>query len=495
MTKKTTTAPGEPDPGDRMPPQDLAAEQGVLGGILLSKDAIADVVDVLAGRDFYRPAHELIFDVILDLYGRGEPIDAITVGDNLNKHGQLDRIGGTTYLHTLISVVPTAANAGYYAVIVRERAILRRLVEVGTQITKLGYASDGTDLDVIVNRAQQEIYEVTRQRDREGDALSDIMEGTLDQIESISNRTGQMSGVPTGFADLDALTQGLHRRQMTVIGSRSAIGKSTLALDLLRSAAVRNDLPSALFTTESTANEMNMRLLSAECRVALHHLRAGTMTDEDWAKMARRMAEVSASPLFIHDKDHMTVAYVEQQCRTLVSKHGLRLAVIDSIHGLMYGTRPFENRYLEVSEISRRLKQLAKELDIAIVAVATLNRNGQTQRQDWQWNRPPILSDLRDSGSLEDDADVVILVHREDAYERESPRAGEADLIVAKHRHGPTATITVAFQGHYSRFVDMAIEPRPTSASLVNTTLKSLDEVNTSVANTSDPLDGAAQGA
>jgi replicative DNA helicase len=477
-----------------MTPQDLAAEQGVLGGMLQTKDAIADVIDAIRGRDFYQPAHELIFDAILDLYGRGEPVDVVTVADQLNQRGEMARIGGAEYLRTLMSSAPTAANASYYAIIVRDRAILRRLIEAGTRISQMGYDSDGADLDEIVNRAQQEIHGVTGQRAGEGEVLSEIMESTLDEIEAISNRS-EMSGVPTGFADLDSLTQGLHRRQMTVIGSRSAVGKSTLALDLLRSAALRNGLPSALFTTESTANEMNMRLLSAECRIALHRMRAGTMSDDDWAKMARRMGEVSAAPLFIHDKDHMTLAYVEQKCRTLVSRYGLRLAVIDSIHGLMYGTRPFENRYLEVAEISRRLKQLAKELDIAVVAVATLNRNWQAQRQDWQWNRPPILSDLRDSGTLEDDADVVILVHRDDHLERESPRAGEADLIVAKHRHGPTATITVAFQGHFSRFVDMAAGSWATPASLIDAAMKSPDEVNTPVANTTDPPDGAAQGA
>lgn len=438
---------------DRTPPQDLAAEQGVLGGMLLSKDAIADVIEVVKGRDFYKPAHELIYDSILDLYGRGEPADAVTVSAELTKRGELARVGGAPYLHTLMSSVPTAANAGYYAVIVRERAILRRLVEAGTRITQMGYSTDGADLDEIVNRAQAEIYGVTEQRAGEDYApLADIMEGALDEIESISNRSGQMTGVPTGFTDLDALTNGLHPGQMVILAARPAIGKSTLGLDLARSCSIRNGLTSVIFSLEMGRNEITMRLLSAEARVALHHMRSGTMTDDDWSRLARRMGEVSAAPLFIDDSPNMSMMEIRAKCRRLKQRHDLRLVVVDYLQLMSTGgSRRPESRQQEVSEMSRALKLLAKELELPVVAIAQLNR-GPEQRTD----KRPMMSDLRESGSLEQDADVVILLHREDAYERESPRAGEADLIVAKHRNGPTATITVAFQGHYSRFVDMA---------------------------------------
>ncbi len=451
---------GDPGPSgygrtayDRTPPQDLAAEQGVLGGMLLSKDAIADVIDVVKGRDFYKPAHELIFDSILDLYGRGEPADAVTVGNELTKRGELSRVGGLPYLHTLMSSVPTAANAGYYAVIVRERAILRRLVEAGTRITQMGYATDGADLDEIVNRAQAEVYGVTEQRAGEDYAvLADIMEGALDEIESISTRSGQMTGVPTGFTDLDGLTNGLHPGQMIILAARPAIGKSTLGLDLARSCSIKNRLTSVIFSLEMGRNEITMRLLSAEARVALHHMRSGTMTDDDWARLARKMGEISDAPLFIDDSPNMSMMEIRAKCRRLKQRHDLRLVVVDYLQLMSTGgSRRPESRQQEVSEMSRALKLLAKELEIPVVAIAQLNR-GPEQRTD----KRPLMSDLRESGSLEQDADVVILLHREDAYERESPRAGEADLIVAKHRNGPTATITVAFQGHYSRFVDMA---------------------------------------
>jgi replicative DNA helicase len=438
---------------ERTPPQDLAAEQGVLGGMLLSKDAIADVIEVVKGRDFYKPAHELIFDSVLDLYGRGEPADAVTVAAELTKRGELARIGGAPYLHTVMSSVPTAANAGYYAVIVRERAILRRLVEAGTRITQMGYATDGADLDEIVNRAQAEMYNVTEQRAGEDYApLADIMEGALDEIESISNRSGEMTGVPTGFTDLDQLTNGLHPGQMVIIAARPAIGKSTLGLDLARSCSIRNGLTSVIFSLEMGRNEITMRLLSAEARVALHHMRSGTMTDDDWARLARRMGEVSAAPLFIDDSPNMSMMEIRAKCRRLKQRHDLRLVIVDYLQLMSSGgARRPESRQQEVSEMSRALKLLAKELEVPVIAIAQLNR-GPEQRTD----KRPMMSDLRESGSLEQDADVVVLLHREDAYERESPRAGEADLIIAKHRNGPTATITVAFQGHYSRFVDMA---------------------------------------
>ena len=438
---------------ERTPPQDLAAEQGVLGGMLLSKDAIADVIDVVKGRDFYQPKHEQSFDAILDLYGRGEPADAVTVANELTKRNELTRVGGPGYLHTLMESVPTAANAGYYAEIVHERAVLRRLVDAGTRITQMGYATDGDDIAEIVNKAQSEIYNVTDQRAGEDYAtLADIMEGALDEIESISNRSGQMTGVPTGFADLDSLTQGLHPGQMVIVAARPAMGKSTIGLDFARSCSIKNGLTSVIFSLEMGRNEITMRLLSAEARVALHHMRSGNMTDDDWGRLARRMGEVSAAPLFIDDSPNMSMMEIRAKCRRLKQRHDLRLVIVDYLQLMSGGgSKRAESRQQEVSEMSRNLKLLAKELEVPVIALSQLNR-GPEQRQD----KKPMLSDLRESGSIEQDADVVILLHREDAYERESPRAGEADLIVAKHRNGPTATVTVAFQGHYSRFVDMA---------------------------------------
>jgi replicative DNA helicase len=440
---------GQGDPG-RTPPQDVAAEQSVIGAMLLSKDAIADVVETLREQDFYRPAHQLIYGTILDLYGRGEPADAVTVSAELTKIGELGRVGGAPYLHTLVASVPTAANAGYYARIVQERAVLRRLVEAGTRIVQMGYTGDG-EVDQIVDRAQAAVYDVTDKRTSEDYLpLSAVMEGTLAEIDAIANRGGVLAGVPTGFADLDGLTNGLHSGQMIVVAARPAIGKSTLGLDFARAASIKHGLTSAIFSLEMSRNEIAMRLLSAEAQISLSNLRGGTMSDNDWQKLARKMSAVAEAPLFIDDSPNMTMMEIRAKCRRLKQRHDLRLVIIDYLQ-LMTSGKKVESRQQEVSEFSRSLKLLAKELEVPVVAISQLNR-GPEQRTD----KRPMVSDLRESGSIEQDADMVILLHREDAYERESPRAGEADFIVAKHRNGPTATVTVAFQGHYSRFVDMA---------------------------------------
>ncbi|NCT92088.1 replicative DNA helicase [Cellulomonas sp. APG4] len=441
-----------PDAGfDRTPPQDIAAEQSVLGGMMLSKDAIADVIEQLKGPDFYRPAHELVYEAILDLYGRGEPADAVTVAGELTKRGEISRIGGAPYLHTLISMVPTAANAGYYARIVRERAVLRRLVEAGTRIVQLGYATDGGDVDDIVNNAQAEVYAVTETRTSEDYLpLAEIINGTMEEIEAAGARGDGMVGVPTGFSELDKLTNGLHPGQMIVLAARPAIGKSTLGIDIVRSASIKHGLTSVVFSLEMSRNEITMRMLSAEARVPLQNMRKGTMRDEDWQKLASTMGKLSQAPLFIDDSPNMSLMEIRAKCRRLKQRHDLKLVVIDYLQLMSSGKR-VESRQQEVSEFSRALKLLAKELEVPVIAISQLNR-GAEQRTD----KRPQMSDLRESGSIEQDADIVILLHREDAYERESPRAGEADVIVAKHRNGPTDTIVVAFQGHYARFVDMA---------------------------------------
>ena len=752
---------------DRTPPQDVAAEQSVLGGMMLSKDAIADVIEVLRSTDFYRPAHELIFDAVLELYGRGEPADAVTVSDELTKKGSLARVGGAPYLHTLISSVPTAANAGYYARIVRERAVLRRLVEAGTKIVQLGYATTGGDVDDLVNAAQSEVYAVTERRTSEDYLpIGQLIEATVDEIEAAGHRGEGMIGVPTGFADLDRLTNGLHPGQMIVLAARPAIGKalaldtllatptgwttmgevavgdqvigadgrptrvvavtevmagrpcfqlyfcdgsmivadaehqwltdhqssndqqavnvsvhttaeiartvtgrtpavkhrvattapldlptralsvapyslgawlgagtsslatlaavdpeivmrteagepmgvaqlaaigvtgeahipaqylrsgnsqrrdllaglldtaggltstglvqltttnlrlaegfrelvvslghrcrvshrpgrrgpldshpaftlsfstddevfwverkrlahkesclrgvpdhgarqitevravhsvpvrcievdaadhlylaggsmipthnSTLGLDIARSASIRHGLTSVIFSLEMSRTEITMRMLSAEAKIPLQKLRQGRLEDTDWTKLARTMGELSDAPLFIDDSPNMSLMEIRAKCRRLKQRHDLKIVIIDYLQLMSSGKR-VESRQQEVSEFSRALKLLAKELEVPVIAISQLNR-GPEQRTD----KKPQMSDLRESGSIEQDADMVILLHREDAYERESPRAGEADFIVAKHRNGPTDTITVAFQGHYSRFVDMA---------------------------------------
>ena len=700
---------------DRQPPQDLPAEQSVLGGMMLSKDAIADVVEVLRPGDFYRPAHQAIYDCVLDLYGRGEPADPITVAAELERRSELRRVGGAPYLHTLIATVPTAANAGYYAEIVAEKAILRRLVEAGTRIVQLGYqGAEGADVNEVVDRAQSSIYEVTERRMSEDYvALEELLQPTMDEIDAIASRGGSSLGVPTGFTDFDELTNGLHPGQMIIVAARPGVGKalaldtplptptgwttmgavrvgdllldatgrpttvvaatevltgrpcyevefadgtvitadaehqwrtgagigttrqlaesagehrieavaplalperelpvapytvgvllvrdrdsldpdlvvdaadvlpdrrdylrasrsqrqdllaglldgvgtvaddgrielrvgadlvadvaelvaglghcvrvdgelitfatedrvfrverkhlrhkdaaaaapvpvrdhrvvavrpvpsvpvrcvevdnaehlylasramipthnSTLGLDWARSCSVKHGMTSVIFSLEMSRTEIVMRMLSAEAKIRLGDMRGGRMTDDDWTRLARRMSEISEAPLFIDDSPNMTMMEIRAKARRLKQRNDLKLIMVDYLQLMSSGKR-VESRQQEVSEFSRQLKLLAKELEVPVIAISQLNR-GPEQRTD----KRPMLSDLRESGSLEQDADMVLLIHRPDAWERDDPRAGEADLILAKHRAGPTATVTVAHQLHYSRFSDLA---------------------------------------
>jgi len=448
----TGTSAPEQRSGERTPPHDLLAEQSAVGGMLLSKDAVADVIETVRAADFYMPKHEIIFDAILSLYSHGEPTDVIAVTDELIKTGELTRAGGADYLHTLTGLVPTAANAGYYASIVAEKAVLRRLVEAGTRIVQMGYASEGEVVD-LVNNAQAEIYGVTGGVEAEDFIpLTTAVETAIDEIEAAKGRDGSMLGVPTGFTELDELTNGLHGGQLIIIAARPALGKSTLALDIARAASIKHELPSIFFSLEMGRSEIAMRLLSAEASVPLQNMRKGTVDSRDWSTIAATRGRINDAPLYIDDSPNMTLVEIRAKCRRLKQRVGLKMVVIDYLQLMTSGKR-VESRQQEVSEFSRALKLLAKELQVPVIALSQLNR-GPEQRAD----KMPALSDLRESGSLEQDADMVVLLHRESAYEKENPRAGEADLIVAKHRNGPTRTVTVAFQGHFSRFTDMHIE-------------------------------------
>ncbi len=676
------------EPALRQPPQDLLAEQSVLGGMLMSKDAIADVVEALHRDDFYKPAHQGIFDAIIDLFSRGEPADAVTVAAELDRRGQLRRIGGAPYLHTLLQTTPTAANAGYYAGIVAEKATLRRLVEAGTRVVQYGYAGseDGAEVADVVDRAQAAIYDVTQRERRENfNVLADLLQDTMDELDDLSTN-GVSRGVPTGFTDLDELTNGLHPGQMVTVAARPGVGKalalttslptptgwttmgevavgdqllgadgtpttvvaatevlfgrpcydvefsdgtlitadeqhqwptrdgvlttaqlapgmaivrpepvempaatgipvsayqvgrrlagedpsgpdfegwawryqrgslaqrhdmlrgvveattsllsgtagdgftltaawargehrtlvldllatlgyiphrgwpgqpiqvvagerkvtaihprhsvpvrcvqvdnpdhlylagrgmvpthnSTLALDFLRSASIRNSMTSIIFSLEMSKSEIVMRLLSAEANIKLADMRAGRMSDDDWTRLAHRMSNISEAPLFIDDSPNLTMTEIRAKARRLAQQQELRLIVIDYMQ-LMTSGKKVESRQQEVSEISRNIKLLAKELQVPVVALSQLNR-GPEQRTD----KKPMISDLRESGAVEQDSDVVLLLHRPDAIESDSPRGGEVDLIVGKHRNGPTRTITLAHQLHLSRFANMA---------------------------------------
>lgn len=448
MTTNQSADQGRPTE-QRMLPNDLLAEQCTLGGMLLSQEAIAEVFDAVKGPDFYAPKHEIIYDAILELYSKGEPTDVITVTDQLTKNGDLVKAGGADYLHTLTSIVPTAANAAFYADIVQEKATLRRLVEVGTKIAQMGYKAEGDIID-LVNQAESDLYGVSKQGSGEDYVpLFDSIEDAVKQMEIAQKRGGEMVGVPTGFAELDDMTHGLHPGQLIILAARPAVGKSTLALDIARTAAIKHNKPVIFFSLEMGRAEIAMRLLSAESRIYLQNMRKGSLSDNDWSRIASVRGEINSAPLYIDDSPNMTLVEIRAKCRRLAKRVGLEMIVIDYIQ-LMTSGKKVESRQQEVSEFSRALKLLAKELGVPVIAISQLNRNSEKSE-----NKKPELSHLRESGSLEQDADVVVLLHREDIGNKEHDRAGEADLIVAKQRNGPTGTVVVNFLGQFSKFEDM----------------------------------------
>jgi replicative DNA helicase len=451
--------PSGEQPGPTIPDtgkHDLAAEQAVIGAMMLDRDVIGDVCGALKPRDYFRRGHETIHMAIVRLFTADKPIDPITVASELEKRGDLVRVGGPGYLHGCVQATPAAANAEYFATIVHEQAVLRRLAQAGDRIKGMALAGEG-EIAEIVDAAQSELFTVADQRAEEEMLLvADTMEPHLDELEQRAKRKGKLVGVSTGFMDLDALTGGLRPGQMIVIAARPAMGKSTLAIDFVRAVGIQQKLPTLVFSLEMDRTDIQDRLLSAEARVNLSHIRSGELTDDEWTRIARRIPDITAAPLYIDTSSNLTGMDIRTKARRLAQKHKLGLIVVDYLQLMSSGAGKAETRQLEVSDISRGLKNLAKELGVPVVALSQLNR-GPEQRVD----KKPMVSDLRESGSIEQDADMVILLHREDAYDKESARSGEADLIVGKHRNGPTATITVGALLHYSKFVDFTRDEEP----------------------------------
>jgi replicative DNA helicase len=437
------------DYDERTPPQDLDAERGVLGGMLMHRDAIEEVSEVLKGGEFYAPKHEQIHAAIVDLAGRGEPADAVTVADELAKRGELDRVGGPGYLHTLMESAPTAANAGYYAEIVMAKARRRGIIRAGTRLVQAGYQADDVDVDEVVENAHAELDMASPEAEFDESANG----AALDELgEDLDNPVP--SGVMTGFKDLDALTGGLPPGDMALSAARSAMGKSTLCLDIHRHVSMRLGQHSLMFSLEMNRKLVIKRLLSAEGRISIQHLRHGGMTERDWDAYKKLYGSIRSAPFHIVDDFGITLAQLIALSRKFARKYPLKLISVDYLQKLSTGRHKPGEREQEVGAMSSALKDLAGELNIPVIAVAQLNR-GPEMRTD----KTPQLSDLRESDRPVQDASLVIMPYREDYYVQESPRAGEADLFIRKNRHGPQSTITVAFQGHYSRFCDMDWTP------------------------------------
>jgi len=440
--------------GADTPLADPFAERALLGTLLAHPRAVADTTGTLDAHDFAAATHRVIYSAIVDLFGRGVVADMVTVSEFLLKTGQIAGLPDPAYLHTLVLDAGTWQQAGHYAQIVRDHATSRSLIRVGTRIAQMGRETSPDDLPVILARAQQEVLGLGHRRGTQERAS---MATLVENVARIAEGGEAALGVPTGFADLDTLTGGLQPGQLVVVAGRPGMGKSTLGMDIHRHVSIGRGEPSLMFSLEMGETELAQRIASAEAKVPLHHLRPNhegesQMTETDWQRLNAKAGRIADSRLIIDATTGITLSYILAEARRVAAEQPIRFVSVDYVQRvhLSDGRRP-KDRHVEVAEISDALKNLARDLQVPVVALAQLNREVE-RRSD----KRPMSSDLRESGALEQDADVIILLHREDAYEPESPRAGEADLIVAKHRNGPTATITVAFQGHYSRFVDMA---------------------------------------
>ncbi len=437
--------------GPRVPPHNLEAEESLLGSMLLSADATAVAIEICSGGDFYKPAHAHIFSAIVSLFERGEPIDAVTVADELRRATLLEAIGDPSQLVSLQANTPSVANAAHYARIVEEHALLRRLVGVGAEIAEIGY-SVPEDVTAAVDEAERMVFDLSERRTTDTiEALRNLIGPSLDRIEELNQHGGRITGVPTGYADLDDILAGLQPASLTIVGARPAMGKTSFALGILAHVGMVVQRPALLFSLEMGHLELTQRMLSSEARVDAQRMRTGHLLDSDWLKVSSAVSRLSESTIFIDDNPNLTVMDIRARARRLRKSEGdLGLVVVDYLQ-LMSG-RARENRQVEVAEISRGLKILARELGCPVVALSQLSR-GLESRQD----KRPMLSDLRESGSLEQDADVVLFIYREEQYDPDTPldRRGMAEIIVAKHRNGPTGSAHLVFLNQYARFDNM----------------------------------------
>ena len=435
---------------DRIPPQNIEAEQAVLGAIFLEPSSLIVTSEVLIPEDFYRSAHQKIFNVMLKLNDEGKAVDLITVTEDLAATKSLEEVGGVTYLSELAGSVPTAANVEYYARIVEEKSLLRRLIRTATNIAQEGYSRED-EVAELLGEAEKNIMEVA-QRKNSGSFqnIKDVLVRTYDNIEELANRKGDVTGIPTGFAELDRMTAGFQRNDLIIVAARPSVGKTAFALNIAQNVATKTDENVAIFSLEMGAEQLVMRMLCAEGNINAQNLRTGALTDEDWRKLTMAMGSLSNAGIYIDDTPGVRIGEIRAKSRRLKQEHGLGMIMIDYLQLIQGNGRSGENRQQEVSEISRSLKALARELQVPVIALSQLSR-GVEQRQD----KRPMMSDIRESGSIEQDADIVAFLYRDDYYDKESENKNIIEIIIAKQRNGPVGTVSLAFVKEYNKFVNL----------------------------------------
>ncbi len=437
----------------RSAPQNISAEQATLGSILLEKDSILNCIEILQPEDFYKTAHQLIYQCALDLFEKNQAVDLITLTEELKKRKQLDEVGGASYLATLMGSVPTAANVIYYAKIVEEKAILRKLINSATQIVTMGY-EEQEEARVILDKAENLIFDVSQQKIKNFfSPIKDLLTESFEKIEDLYHSGNFITGVPSGFVKLDELTTGFQPSELVIVAGRPSMGKTAFCLNIAQFAAMQHKIPVAIFSLEMSKSQIVQRMLCSEARIDTHALRRGLMPEEDWPKLSLAAGRLSAAPIFIDDSAGISPLEIKAKARRLKAKHDLGLILIDYLQLIQTGLK-VENRQQEISQISRSLKGLARELNIPVVAVSQLSRAVE-QRS----NQRPRLSDLRESGALEQDADVVVFIYREEYYKPKSGKKGIAEVIISKQRNGPTGTVELAFLKECTRFENLARIP------------------------------------
>ncbi|WP_369823697.1 MULTISPECIES: replicative DNA helicase [Sporosarcina] len=435
---------------ERTPPHNNEAEQSVLGAIFLEPQALITASEILLPEDFYRVAHKKIFETMLVLNDRGQPVDLVTIAEELKVKNELEDVGGISYITELANAVPTAANIVYYANIVEEKALLRRLIRVATDIVEDGYTRED-EVEALLGEAEKKMMEVSNRKNA-GDFrhIKDVLVETYDNIELLHTRKGDVTGIPTGFRDLDQITAGFQRNDLIIVAARPSVGKTAFALNVAQNVATKTDENVAIFSLEMGAEQLVMRMLCAEGNIDAQVLRTGNLEADDWRKLTMAMGSLSNAGIFIDDSPGIRINEIRSKCRRLQQEHGLGMIMIDYLQLIMGSGRGSDNRQQEVSEISRSLKALARELKIPVIALSQLSR-GVEQRQD----KRPMMSDLRESGSIEQDADIVSFLYREDYYDKETEMQNMIEIIIAKQRNGPTGTVTLAFAKEYNKFLNI----------------------------------------
>ncbi len=434
----------------KIPPHDIEAEQAILGCMLIDQDATSDAIEVLKPEDFYRDDHKYIYEAMLNLYTKGEPIDIITVKDELTSMQKFEAVGGIEYLATLPDRAPLVANSDKYIKIVEEKSILRKLIKTATEIEGLGYAQN-EEVDNVIDQAEKKIFDIMQNKNQKGyTPIKDVLVETFAELEKLYNQKQPVTGIATGFTDLDNRTAGLHNSDLILIAARPAMGKSAFALNIATNAAINEKVPVAIFNLEMSKTQLVNRMLCSEAMVDSNKVRTGKIDEEDWIKLATALGPLSEAPIYIDDTPGISISEIRAKCRKLKLEKNIGLVVIDYLQLIQGSGKKNSSREQEISEISRSLKIIAKELDVPVIALSQLSRESE-KRQDHK----PMLSDLRESGAIEQDADLVMFIYRDDYYNQDSEKKNIAEIILAKHRAGATGTIELLWMGSYTKFANL----------------------------------------